>query len=127
MFCKIKKSLSNLSKLSGGVYSDEEPKSETSESKSEPKAEPKLESWSESAILATVSLTRFENEMGPFQEDQKVNGDAAAVAAPDCPSDDKVAEKKAEAAPAAAAEEGKDGKPSKKKKPVKKTIPAWAR
>ena len=128
MFCKIKKSLSNLSKLSGGVYSDEEPKSETSESKSEPKAEPKLESWSESAILATVSLTRFENEMGPFQEDQKVNGDAAAaaVAAPDCPSDDKAAEKKAEAAPAAE-KEGKDGKPAKKKKPVKKTIPAWAR
>ena len=125
MLGKIKKSLSNLSKLSGGVYSDEEPKSETSD----PKAEPKMESGSEpapAAILASVSLAKIENEMGPFQEDKQVNGDPlAGAASSDSPSDDKAAEKKAEAAPAAT--EGKDGKPAKKKKPVKKTIPAWAR
>ena len=123
MLGKIKKSLSNLSKLSGGVYSDEEPKSETSKPKSEPKTEPKLESGSEPAILASVSLTKIEIEMGPFQADQQVNGDAAAAS--DSPSNEKAAEKKPVAAPAAA--EGKDGEPAKKKKPVKKTIPAWAR
>ena len=119
MLGKIKKSLSNLSKLSGGVYSDEEPKSETSK----PNSEPKLESGSEPAIVASVSLTKIEIEMGPFQADQQVNGDAAATSG--SPSDEKAAEKKPVAALAAA--EGKDGEPAKKKKPVKKTIPAWAR
>ena len=53
-----------------------------------------------------------------FQEDKQVNGDAS-----DSPAEDKAAEMKAEAGPS----EGKDEKPAKKKKPVKKTIPAWAR
>ena len=53
-----------------------------------------------------------------FQEDKQVNGDVS-----DSPADDKAAEKTAEAG----SSEGKDEKPAKKKKPVKKTIPAWAR
>ena len=57
-------------------------------------------------------------EFDMFQEDKQVNGDAS-----DSPADDKAAEKTAEAGPS----EGKDEKPAKKKKPVKKTIPAWAR
>ena len=47
----IKKSLSNLSKLSGGVYMDEEPKSEVSGTKSESKSEPKMESNSAPASV----------------------------------------------------------------------------
>ena len=78
--------------------------------------------------LPTVSLQKlgFESDKGPFQ-DKPVNGDAAdsTGSAPK----DKDPEKKAESAPAAAAN-GKDAEPTqpiKKKKPVKKTIPAWAR
>ena len=44
MLGTIKKSLSNLSKLSGGVYMDEEPKSEASGTKSESKSKPKMDS-----------------------------------------------------------------------------------
>ena len=76
--------------------------------------------------LPTVSLQKleFQNDTGPFQ-DMPVNGDAAdsTGSAPK----DKDLEKKAESAPVAAAD-GKDAEPTKKKKkPVKKTIPAWAR
>ena len=144
MLGKIKKSLSNLSKLSGGVYTDEEPKSETPELKPKPKdepksetsdlepklkSEPKSEPSSQPAIPATDSLAEIEKEMGPFQVDVKqVNGDPLAdgAAASDSPPDDKAAEKKAESAPAVTAD-GKDEKQAKKKKPAKKTIPAWAR
>jgi len=217
MLGTIKKSLSNLSKLSSGVYMDEEPKSEASGTKSgsksepkmdsapaipasvslveieknmdvseledteqfnggpptdkkgkrgrgrpkkslstnamaEPKSKPKMESDSAPAIPASISFIEMENTMGPIKfeetkdstgdpptaikgkrgrgrpkksnstkavkkEDKQVNGDAS-----DSPADDKAAEKTAEAGPS----EGKDEKPAKKKKPVKKTIPAWA-
>merc|ERR1719229_1458318 len=118
----------------------------------EPKSKPKIEPDSAPAIPASISFIEMENTMGPIKfeetkdsngdpptaikgkrgkgrpkkfdstkavkkEDKQVNGDAS-----DSPADDKAAEKTAKAGPL----EGKDEKPAKKKKPVKKTIPAWA-
>ena len=72
-------------------------------------------------ILASDSVLRLRGyiDFVMFQEDKQINGDASDSPA----ADDKAAEKTAEAGPS----EGKDEKAAKKKKPVKKTIPAWAR
>ena len=78
MLGTIKKSLSNLSKLSGGVYMDEEPKSEASGTKSESKPEPKMESDSAPAIPASVFYGRVEIEkkMDPseLEDTEQFNG-----------------------------------------------------
>ena len=72
MLGTIKKSLSNLSKLSGRVYIDEEPKSEASGTKSEPK----MESDSAPAIPASVSLVEIEKNMDPseLEDTEQFNG-----------------------------------------------------
>ena len=79
MLGKIKKSLSNLSKLSGGVYTDEEPKSEAAETKAESKSEPiqpNMESDSAPGISASISLVEIENKMDPleFEDTEQFNG-----------------------------------------------------